>query len=555
MQNIHIFIYFFCIIFISSLFAKNGDDEPIITVPDSVKTHIESFEINVENGSRINLSNKTGIKFTLIDSIEAKFNHIVENDLKHFWQYIFNLRGGTIHISYSDTSSEKPNIHLQSSSTDLLIPKRNTLLKLNRMGMKLETSRSNNSISIKMDQHFDTLDVLDSLKGSDLVILSDVPVDPTLLSESLSDDMRIYMPQTIKTKTTELLIDSLKEEHCVRIVILLNRDDRIADTIMALCRKRINENEVLENSSVESDIFLGNIEDMVSEKLKETLIPNEYFLKENEIDSKVKDSIFVGDDKTSIKVPSKSGIELPGGLVFIKGGEFRMGSNDNIGNLDENPQHPVILNDFFMDETEVTVSEYNKVMKISSAESDRCPNCPVTNVNYYEAHHYCFNIGKRLPTEAEWEYAARAGTETLFYTGNKLGPNDANFDTRRAYGTQGITDYRQRALPVMSYKPNYWGLFDMIGNVGEWCDDWYSKNYYKVSETNNPKGPASGTYKVVRGGTWSSPGVGLRSSKRYGYNPNVRMETIGFRCVKDVINTIQKDDSKKTGNGEKKHGQ
>lgn len=527
----YIYINLFLIIFGKILLAE--DKPVVVSIPDSLKTHIEKFEINVNPNSKINLSNKIGVKFTLIDSVEARFNHIVENNIKHYWQYVFNLRGGTIHIDYDDMEHRKKNVHIQSASSDLLIPKRKTKISLNRTGMHLSTEKNNREVSLTMDHNFDTISLHDSLKGTDLVVFSDVPVDPKLLSESLSEEMKIHMPE--KKKPVVANLDSIKEEHCLRIVVLLNRNDNIADTIMNQCRLRMKNDSSKVNAKITSDLFLGHIEDMVVEKSKESLLPDEIFEKDNEYDSRIKDSVFVGTDLRDSLKTYESGTELPGGLIFIKGGEFEMGSDDNIGNLDEYPKHKVKVNDFFIDETEVTVAEYNKVMKISSAESDRCPNCPITNVNYYEAHHYCFNVGKRLPTEAEWEYAARAGTQTLFYTGNKLGPGDANFDSRRSYGTYGKPEFVQRPVVVMSFKPNYWGLFDMMGNVGEWCDDWYNKDYYAKSvNSTNPKGPETGKYKVVRGGTWTSPGVGLRSAKRYGYNPNIRMETIGFRCVKDI---------------------
>lgn len=514
------------------LFAEEKSE--ILNIPDSINTQVETLQINVNNGSRINLSNRIGVNFTLVDSVEAKFNHITENGIKHYWQYIFNLRGGTVNIEYENMEHAKKNVHIQTSESDLLIPKKNTFVKINRLGMTLSAEKENKEIAIKMDHNFDTSSVIDSLKEADLVVLSDIPIDPAMLSESLSDDMKIYMPVNNRSTKSEIRLDSLKEEHCLRIVVLLNRDDEIADTIMKLCHQRIAKDTMLAEAKVESDIFLGNIEDMVEEKSKESLLPDEIFEKKSDYDSRIIDSASVLKTETDITTLS-TGYELSGGLIFIKGGEFEMGSDNDIGNLDEYPKHKVIVSDFYIDETEVTVSEYNKVLNISSSESDRCPKCPITNVNYYEAHHYCFNIGKRLPTEAEWEYAARAGTKTLFYTGNTLSPEDANFDTRRAYGTYGKTDYIQKPVAVMSYKPNFWGLFDMIGNVGEWCDDWYSKTYYsKNSDFVNPKGPEEGTYKVIRGGTWASPGIGLRSAKRYGYNPNVRMQTIGFRCAKDI---------------------
>lgn len=278
MNIMYLYIPFLLISCFSTVFA--GDKPLAVSIPDSIRTQVETFEINVNQNSRINLSNKVGVKFILIDSVEARFNHIIENQLKHYWQYVFNLRGGTVHIEYQDVDHLKKNVHIQSSSSDLLVPKRKAIVKINRTGMKLKAEKNNREVAISMEQNFDTSVVLDSLVGSDLVVLSDVPVDPKLLSESLSDEMRVYMPENQKNGKESLLLDSLKEEHCLRIVVLLNRDDKIADTLMNLCRIRIeNDSNSIKSAKIESDIFLGTIEDIVKKKSKETLLPDRIFEK------------------------------------------------------------------------------------------------------------------------------------------------------------------------------------------------------------------------------------------------------------------------------------
>lgn len=219
-------------------------------------------------------------------------------------------------------------------------------------------------------------------------------------------------------------------------------------------------------------------------------------------------------------------------IVWIEGGSFNMGTT-NKEEFDALPVHKVKLNGLYMDKYEVTKEEFEKVMGTNPSAIRGCPNCPVDNVTWFEASEYCRKVGKRLPTEAEWEYACRAGTSTLFHYGNTLSSEQANFDGKSPFGgvPQGIS--KSHPVPVGLYQPNKWGLCDMHGNVAEWCSDWYDPVYYGNSEEKNPTGPQSGKLKVVRGGSWSNEGKTLHSAKRTAYNPSIRLNTLGFRCVKD----------------------
>jgi formylglycine-generating enzyme required for sulfatase activity len=219
-------------------------------------------------------------------------------------------------------------------------------------------------------------------------------------------------------------------------------------------------------------------------------------------------------------------------LVWIPGGSFVMGSKSTGGEADESPPHTVRLHGFFMDKYEVTRDEYERVTGTNPSTAKGCGECPVDNVNWNDAQEFCVRTGKRLPTEAEWEYACRAGTATQFTYGNTLTSEQANFNGRFPYGGAPNGPFRERAVPVGSYKPNAWNLFDMHGNVAEWCLDWYDPAYYGNSEKDDPLGPREGKLKVVRGGSWSQKAASLRSARRAGYNPTMRLNAIGFRCVK-----------------------
>jgi len=219
-------------------------------------------------------------------------------------------------------------------------------------------------------------------------------------------------------------------------------------------------------------------------------------------------------------------------LVWIFPGSFSMGSISKTGDVDELPSHRVELDGFFIDRFEVTRDEFEKVMGFNPSSAKGCGDCPATEITWQEASDYCSKQGKRLPTEAEWEYACRAGTTTQFYTGVTISADQANFYAQKPYGGSQVGVFRAKSLPVGSFEPNPWNLHDMYGNAAEWCADWYDVAYYGNTDKRNPAGPKSGKLRVVRGGSWNSDGNGLRSSNRFAFNPELRLNTIGFRCVK-----------------------
>jgi formylglycine-generating enzyme required for sulfatase activity len=211
----------------------------------------------------------------------------------------------------------------------------------------------------------------------------------------------------------------------------------------------------------------------------------------------------------------------PTGMVYVVGGTFQMGSSS--GDSDEKPIHTVTISGFFMDKTEVTQAEYRKVMGKNPSDFSGCDDCPVENVSWHDANEYAKKVGKRLPTEAEWEYAARGGNKSKGYTYSGSNGIDAvgwYYDNSNS-----------KTHPVTQKQPNELGLYDMSGNVWEWCSDWYSDSYYRSSPKNDPQGPNSGSSRVLRGGSWGSYDRFCRVANRGGYNPDGRSNGSGFRLV------------------------
>lgn len=221
--------------------------------------------------------------------------------------------------------------------------------------------------------------------------------------------------------------------------------------------------------------------------------------------------------------------------VSIPAGTFTMGSPTSEFNRANNEtQHEVTLSAFKMSKYEVTFEQYDLFCEATgrSKPSDEGwgrGNRPVINVNWNDATAFAIWMGCRLPTEAEWEYACRAGTTTPFSTGSNLTTSQANYDGNYPYNNNDKGDYRDKTMPVGSFVVNAYGLFDMHGNVWEWCSDWYGD--YPTGAQTNPKGPASGKYRVFRGGVWGGSASFCRTTCRGGTTPDSRSSTIGFRLV------------------------
>jgi len=227
------------------------------------------------------------------------------------------------------------------------------------------------------------------------------------------------------------------------------------------------------------------------------------------------------------------------GMVYIKGGCFDMGDTFDEGENDEQPVHEVCVDDFYMGKFEVTQSEWKAVMEYNPSHFKGCGKCPVENVSWHDAQEYIKKLNRktgrhyRLPSEAEWEYAARErGKRVRFGTGqDRIGPDEVNFDAsrsyKRSYSRVGV--YKEKTKPVGSFAPNSLGLYDMSGNVWEWVVDWYGEDYYMESTKDNPIGPSNGKARVLRGGSWNNKPSNVRAANRDWLAPNGRYYFYGFR--------------------------
>jgi len=247
-------------------------------------------------------------------------------------------------------------------------------------------------------------------------------------------------------------------------------------------------------------------------------------------------------------VSTKLGIDM----VLIPAGKFTMGCAT--GQADEKPPHEVELDAFLIDRTEITQEQFGKLV-LGNPSHFKGPTLPVEQVSWAEAARFCnerskreglepcYNddaqcnlraSGYRLPTEAEWEYACRAGSTTDY----AFGPDAQHLGEYAWYGENAS----KTTHPVASKKPNAWGLYDMLGNVAEWCNDPYEEKYYAASPAKNPPGPADGERYVLRGGAWNSKPALCRSSSRVGENAGFQdacfaRDAIGFRCVRRAPKT------------------
>jgi formylglycine-generating enzyme len=220
--------------------------------------------------------------------------------------------------------------------------------------------------------------------------------------------------------------------------------------------------------------------------------------------------------------------------VLVEGGTFQMGSTS--GNPSEQPVHTVTVGSFYLDPTEVTVAKYRAFCTATGRSMPIAPSWgwsddnPVVNVSWNDATEYAKWAGKRLPTEAEWEYAARGGNQSYGYTYS--GSN--SIDPVAWY----IGNSGSRTHAVGTKTPNELGLYDMSGNAFEWCSDYYDGGYYSASPSVNPKGPSTGTNRALRSGAWLNVAVGCRVASRNWAGPTDKAEHMGFRCVRDGTTVV-----------------
>ncbi len=380
----------------------------------------------------------------------------------------------------------------------------------------------------------------------DTLISSCLQADPKKRPESLVEalnDVRIY-----SKKNTE------KEN-----VVFKQKEDLIEQVPSIEQPVQCHEKEIIETKRFQDVIAVQNVSTAPIEELvlseSTSSVNLRPVIRTTQIERPKTDfdpaTAFIVDTTVKHYVPENKEIRniqpILTDMVVINGGNFYRGSKD--GNRDEMPRHHIFLDSFAIDTHPVTNEQFVRFLDMMGGEKDNnhqdiirmrdsrikraagklsiesgYTKHPVVGVTWYGAVAYAKWVGKRLPTEAEWEIAARGGLENVFYpTGNDIEKTQANF-------------FSSDTTSVMSYAPNGHGLYDMAGNVYEWCHDWYGYNYYEVSvqEPENPKGPLQGVYRVLRGGCWKSLKEDLRCSRRHRNNPGTVNGTYGFRCAADV---------------------
>jgi len=217
-------------------------------------------------------------------------------------------------------------------------------------------------------------------------------------------------------------------------------------------------------------------------------------------------------------------------MISISGGTFLMGCRpeDTECHSYESPQHSVTISAFKIGRYEITQGQWEAVMESNPSSFPSCgDNCPVNAVSWDDIQEFITELNAqtglnyRLPTEAEWEYASRAGTTTKWYCGD---------DESCVNDIAWYDDNSDQAINLVGQKnPNAWGLYDMSGNVSEWVQDWYSYGYYSISPLTDPTGPASGSDRVKRGGSWSHNASYIRSANRNISSSDIRYPNLGFR--------------------------
>ena len=388
----------------------------------------------------------------------------------------------------------------------------------------------------------------------DLELTSEIPPSAKI---ALSDELRKELFETGKFNVLERnsMAEILKEQKfqrtdaCSETACIVEMGKVLgAQKMVAGSLAKLGNTYLLNVRLI--DVLTGSIEQFGSDKCKcelEELISSIKTVAKKLAGMPVEERTRTSTEKEQ-QLPTRESKPNTERMVLIPEGEFLMGSPSGEGGNDEHPQHKVYLDAFYIDKYEVTQEEYEKVIGTNPSRFKGAKN-PVESVTWYDAVKYCnarsikeglepcYNEdtwecdftknGYRLPTEAEWEYVCRAGSSGKWSFGNEEGVLGDYAWYKSNCGGQ--------THPVGQKKPNAFGLYDMHGNVWEWCNDWYDEDYYKNSLDKNPKGPNSGEFRVLRGGSWGDYPFNLRTALRYGLIPGSRGLSVvgvslGFRC-------------------------
>lgn len=363
---------------------------------------------------------------------------------------------------------------------------------------------------------------LDLEKNYDLLIEKCLKVDPFVRPQRLALAIEESFAAKEQKKAIGEEIDRLKEEENLAQMAFSFQSSREELSLEAEKKEEVFLKPVLKSSEIERPEFEPD--------------PGAIFQRETVV------SHYVPKEANNLEIEP-----ILTEMIIISGGNYQRGSSD--GSRDEMPRHLVTLHSFALDVHPVTNEQFVRFLQVMGGEKDHNNNDiirlrdsrikrsagkliiesgyakhPVVGVTWYGAVAYAKWIGKRLPTEAEWEIAAMGGDpQSIYPTGKEIERSQANF-------------FSSDTTPVMSYPANTFGLYDMAGNVYEWCQDWYAYNYYESSlvEPDDPKGPHQGVYRVLRGGCWKSLKDDMRASHRHRNNPGAVNSTYGFRCAADV---------------------
>ncbi len=339
------------------------------------------------------------------------------------------------------------------------------------------------------------------------------------------------MPKVLKSEHVRLLKEKSEELQAVEKKLLTTKE-RLKEA-EAKAADASNQKDSIEKQLAECKRERQGIEKKLADERsrREKAVNQETVLqkKQKELEKKLANCQAakpVADEHKPV-IPAKTFVDDITGMefVWVKGGCFQMGDIFGDGSDNEKPVHEVCVDDFYIGKYEVTQGEWRTIMGDNSSSFKKGDDYPVENVSWNDAQAFIKKLysktGKkyRLPTEAEWEFAARSGGKRERYSGGENVDDLAWYDKN----SEGSTH------PVGRKQKNGLGLYDMSGNVLEWCSDWYSDDYYSRSPRDNPQGPSTGSDRVLRGGSWDRLGGYVRSACRLNLGPDFRSSFIGLR--------------------------